>query len=715
MMKDEYLKLDFKDIRTPVDLDRRKFLKRLGGGILIICSLGDFSALPAEILQRRPMPTDLNVYLRIREDGKVELYTGKIEMGQGAITSLAQMLAEELDVQLDDVVMVMGDTDLCPWDMGTFGSMTTRFFGPPLRAAGAEARAILLELGSDKLGVPVSGLMAEDGEIHERNNQKVKVSYADLTKGQKIVKKLVDKPTLKRPDEFKIIGKPVLRQDADLKVTGQAKYAGDIRVPGMLSARILRPPSHDAILRNLNTDGLKDFKDVVVVNEKEMFAVLHPDPERAQQALASVKADWDEPDPEVNDKTIFNYLVEKAGTGEPAGRGGNLSEGQKLSKEIVEKDYLNSYVAHAPMEPHAATAIFEDGELTIWASTQTPFRLQESIAEMLGIPIEKVRVMQNFVGGGFGGKSNNQQAMEAARLSKITGKPVQLIWTRKEEFFYDTFRPAAVVKIKSGLDAEGKISMWDYQVYFAGERGSQHFYDIPHHQTVAYGEWGGSRGVHPFAVGPWRAPANNTNTFARESHVDCMAHKAGMDPYEFRMKNLKDPRMIRVLKAVVEKFGYQPGKYPSGRGIGIACGIDAGTYVAHIAEVDVDRSSGKIKVKRVTCAQDMGLIINPQGALIQMEGCIIMGLGYVLSEEIQFDGGKIHNQNFDDYEFTKFSWVPKIEPVFIDAMEEPAQGGGEPAIVCMGAVIANAVFDAVGARVYQLPMTPERVLAAIKG
>ena len=713
MLDDDYLKLDFKDTKIPVDLGRREFLKRLGGGIIIICSISDFSVLHAEILQRRPMPTDLNVYLRIREDGKVELYTGKIEMGQGAITSLAQMLAEELDVKLEDVVMIMGDTNLCPWDMGTFGSMTTRFFGPPLRTAGAEARAILFELASERLGVPVNRLDANEGVIHDKNNPTGEITYAEITKGQKIVKKLEGKPTLKKPEKFKIIGKSILRQDSALKVTGEAKYAGDIRLPGMLSAKILRPPAHGATLRQLDTSGLKDFGDVIVVNEKDLFTVLHEDPERAQKALATVKAEWQVPEPEVNDKTIFKYLVGKAGDGEMVDSGGDLSQGINISKEIVEEEYLNSYVAHAPMEPHAATAVFENGKLTIWASTQTPFRLQESASELLGITTENVRVMQNFVGGGFGGKSNNQQALEAARLAKLIRKPVQVIWTRREEFFYDTFRPAAVVKIKSGLDGSGRISLWDYKVYFAGERGSSHFYNIPHHQTVASGEWGGSRGIHPFSVGPWRAPANNTNTFARESQIDIMAHKAGMDPFDFRLKNLKDPKMIRVLKAVADKFNYQPSKHPSGRGFGMACGIDAGTYVAHMAEVEVDRSTGKIKVKRVACAQDMGLVINPQGALIQMEGCIIMGLGYALSEEIQFDGGKIHNQNFNDYEFTQFSWIPKIEHVFIDAKEDPAQGGGEPAIICMGALIANAVFDAVGVRLLQLPMTPERVLAAI--
>ncbi len=713
MLDDDYLKLDFKDIKLPVGLNRRDFLKRFGGGIFIICSISDFYVLHAEILQQRPMPTDLNVYLRIKENGKVELYTGKIEMGQGAITSLAQMLAEELDVKLEDVEMIMGDTTLCPWDMGTFGSMTTRFFGPPLRSAGAEARVTLLKLASEHLNLPLERLVINNGIIQDKNNRNLKITYAEITKGQKIVKKLSGKPSLKKPEEFKIIGKSVLRQDSEIKVTGKAKYAGDIRLPGMLSAKILRPPAHGAILKQLETSGLKDFNDVVVVNEKDLFAILHQDPERAQQALASVKAEWQVPDPEVNDKSIFNYLVSKADDGEQVDGSGNVSEGLDISKEIVDEEYLNSYVAHAPMEPHAATASFENGKLTIWASTQTPFRLQESVAELLDIVSENVRVMQNFVGGGFGGKSNNQQALEAARLTKITGKPVQLIWTRREEFFYDTFRPASVVKIKSGLDGSGRISLWDYQVYFAGERGSKHFYDIPHHQTTVYGEWRGTDGIHPFAVGPWRAPANNTNTFARESHMDIMALKAGMDPFDFRLKNSKDPRLIRVLKAVADKFGYQPQKFPSGRGFGMACGIDAGTYVAHMAEIEVDRSIGKIKVKKIACAQDMGLVINPQGALIQMEGSIIMGLGYVLSEEIKFEGGRIQTQNFDDYEITRFFWIPKIEPVLIDAKDDPAQGGGEPAIICMGAVIANALFDAVGIRLFQLPMTPEKVLSAL--
>nr|NIM96704.1 molybdopterin-dependent oxidoreductase [candidate division Zixibacteria bacterium] len=355
----------------------------------------------------------------------------------------------------------------------------------------------------------------------------------------------------------------------------------------------------------------------------------------------------------------------------------------------------------------------EGDKVTVWASTQTPFRAKDEIAQVLGFPSKNVRVIPPFVGGGFGGKTQNRQAVEAARLAKLTGKPVQVAWSRAEEFFYDTFRPAAVVKIKSGIKDSVKISLWDYTVYFAGERGSQQFYDIPHHRTAsAGGGWRGTPGSHPFGTGAWRAPANNTNTFARESQIDIMAIKAGIDPLEFRLKNLKDKRMIGVLTAAAEKFGWTKSKAKNGRGYGLSLGIDSGTYVAHMAEVEVDKK-GAVQVKRVVCAQDMGLVINPEGARMQMEGCITMGLGYALTEEIHFKGGEIFDLNFDTYEIPRFSWLPKIETVLIDAKDSPHQGGGEPAIICMGAVVANAIYDAVGARLFQLPMTPERIKEAL--
>jgi len=707
MKEDGYLDLDFNDVKTPFTVNRREFLKIFGGGIFVFFITSDFSTAQA---QRNQLPSDFNAFLRIGEDGRVTCFTGKIEQGQGVITSLAQMLADELDVTLDSVDMVMGDTDRCPWDMGTFGSMSTRFFGPPLRQAGAEARAVLMDLASEYLKLPVNQLKVEAGVISDKENSKNQVTYAQLTKGKQIERHLEKKPPVKNFSELKVMGKPVLRRDAIEKVTGKAKYAGDIRLPGMLYARILRPPSHDAVLKSVDTSEAEKIEGVKIVRDGDFIAVLHEYPDIAGEAIAKVKAQYDMPESNIDDKTIFDHLIKTASKGEIVAHGGDLTEGKKLSDNTFEEKYLNSYVAHAPIETHTATAQIEGGKVTVWASTQAPFRLKDEVVQMLGVPAQDVRAITPFVGGGFGGKTRNQQGVEAARLAKLTGKPVQVAWTRAEEFFYDTFRPAAVVEITSGITNSGRISLWDYGVYSAGQRGSEQFYDIPHHQTMVYGAGSGG---HPFGTGAWRAPANNTNTFARESQIDIMASKAGVDPIEFRLNNLKDERMIRVLKAVADKFQWTPSKSPSKRGYGVACGTDSGTYVAHIAEVEVDKN-GNVQVKRVVCAQDMGLVINPEGAKIQVEGCITMGLGYALTEEIRFKGGKIFDTNFYPYEITRFSWAPTIETVLINAGDSPAQGGGEPAIICMGAVIANAIFDATGARLFQLPMTPTRIKEAMQ-
>jgi len=571
----------------------------------------------------------------------------------------------------------------------------------------------LMELAVEYLQTPLNKLTAKDGAIFDKTQSKNKVTYAQLTKGKKIAKKLERKATLELVSEFTIVGKPASRTDAAEKVTGKAEFAGDIRLPGMLYARILRPPAHGAKIKSVDTSAAEKIKEVRVVKDGDLIAVLHKHPDEAEKALAKVKAQYDLPETKVDDTTIFDHLLMVAPEGEVVAQGGNLQTGEKLSTEIIEETYLNGYVAHAPTEPHTAVAKIEGNKATVWASTQTPFPAKEEIAQVLGFPSQNVRVITPFVGGGFGGKTRNMQAVEAARLAKLAGKPVQVAWSRAEEFFNDTFRPAAVVKIKSGIKDSSKIFLWDYIVYFAGERGSQQFYDIPHHRTVSTGGgWRGTPGSHPFGTGAWRAPGNNTNTFARESHIDIMASKAGIDPLEFRLKNLKDKRMLRVLTAVAEKFGWNKSKASNGRGYGLACGTDSGTYVAHMAEVEVDKK-GAVQVKRVVCAQDMGLVINPEGAKMQIEGCITMGLGYALTEEIHFKGGEIFDLNFDTYEIPRFSWLPKIETVLIDAKDSPHQGGGEPAIICMGAVVANAIYDAVGARLFQLPMTPERIRAAL--
>ncbi len=692
-------------------MKRRDFFKLLGGGIFVFFQPWD----PSELLdlqaqQGRSLPTEFNAFLQISGDGMVNCYTGKIEMGQGAITSLAQIMADEIEVPFGSVKMVMGDTDLCPWDGGTSGSNTIRTFSVRMRAAAAEAKTVLLQLGSDYLHLPVSQLDVKDGIIFDIKNDKNKVSYGELAKGKKIEKHLDGKPELKDYKKFKFVGKPYLHQDSRVKVTGEAKYAADIQLPGLLHARILRPPSHGAKLLTADVSEAEKIQGIRVVRDGDLIAVLSDDRDKVDEAITRVKAGYSFNEINVDDKSIFDRILKADSVANELRSEGDLDSGKKISDTLTESEYHNSYVAHSPMEPHAATAMIQGDKINVWVSTQAPFRVQDTIAREMKVPLEAVRVQTPFVGGGFGGKSPHAQAVEAVKLAKITGKPVVVAWTRQEEFFYDTFRPAAVVKITSGIDKSGRITLWDFNTYYAGSRGSETIYDVPNARTTDYGRGN----VHPFGTGAWRAPGNNTNTFARESQINIMASKAGIDPLDFRLKNLKDEKMIAVLKAAADKFGYTPAKNPSGRGFGIACGTDVGTWVANIAEVKVDRNTGHVQVIRVACAQDMGLCVNPQGTTIQMEGCITMGMGYALTEEIIFKGGEIKNRSFDTYDIPRFSWVPKIDTVIMESKDQAPHGGGEPAIICMGAVIANAVFDATGARLYQLPMTPERILAAIK-
>ena len=701
-------------------MDRRAFLKRmglLGGGLIVYCAIGEIpvsARTPREGYSGSNVPVDFNAFLRIAPDNRVTCFVGKIEMGQGPITSFAQMLAEELDVAYESVDMVMGDTDLCPWDAGTWGSLSTRYYGVFVKEAAAEAKGVLKELAAERLMCPTKRLAVKNGVVFDKQRPMSRVTYGELTAGKIIERHLKELPPLKLVSEYTISGKPYLRRDSYEKVTGRAQFTADIRVPGMLYAKILRPPAHGARRFRVDTSAAKRMKDVRVVEDGDLIAVLHPDPEGASEALERIEAGFDAPKTGIDDKNIFDHLLKNAPEPMIASEGGDIKKGEARADTIIEETYLNSYVAHAPMEPHAALASVEGDKATVWASTQTPFGVQGLVARTLNVPTENVRVVTPFVGGGFGGKSASAQAVEAARLSKLSGKPVMVNWTREEEFFFDTFRPAAVVKIRSGIDSAGDIAFWDYRVYFAGKRGCINFYDIPHHREAVSGEWRIGEGIHPFAVGPWRAPGANTNTYARDLHMNIMASAAGRDPLEFRLSRLSDKRMRGVLEAAAGQFGWTSSKTPGGRGYGISCGIDAETYVAAMAEVDADRSSGAIEVKRVVCAQDMGQVVNPQGATIQMEGCITMGMGYALSEEVRFENGRLIDVNFDTYEIPRFSWVPQIETVIVPSPEPAPKGGGEPAVICMGGVLATAVYDAVGAKMLQLPMTPQRVKSALK-
>ena len=698
----------------PHAVSRRDFLCLAGGGIAVCVGAAAFAAPGAP-----PYPDDIAAYLLIGGDGRVTVFSGKIEMGQGVMTSLAQMAAEELGVDVQSIDMVMGDTDRCPADMGTFGSMTTRFFGPALRAAAAEARKVLTALAAQRLGVTPGRLAVHGGVVSVTGAPGRQVSYAELARGERLTRRVDAATVLKAAADFEVMGRPVARLDARDKVTGAARYAADIRRPGQLYARLLRPPVHRAQLQSLDTSAAAAMDGVTVVNREDLVAVLHADPERAAEALATLRAEWrlpqeSSPDPD----SIFEHLLHAPLPPAESARRGDVEAARTRTARLFESTYTKGYVAHAPIEPHAALAEVAAGRATVWASTQTPFPTRDHVAHALGMAPERVRVITPFLGGGFGGKSADRQAVEAARLAQICGRPVQVAWDRSEEFFYDRFDPAAIVTLVSGLDAEGRVAFWDFTGYGAGDRAAAHLYDISDLRIrvaggMTYGQAPVAQQLHPFEVGPWRAPGANMNVFAIESQMDIMAAALKVDPLEFRLRHLRDARMRRVLASAAAAFGWRPAAAPSGRGVGIACASDAGSCVAACAEVAVDKAHGTVRVLRVVCAEDLGIVVNPEGARMQIEGAITMGLGYALTEELQFRGGDILDRSFGSYHVPRFSAVPRIEAILVRNDELAPQGAGEPPITIVGAVLANAIFDATGARQWRLPMTAERIRVAM--
>ncbi len=708
MNTDKNTELYFKGSNEPDSNSRRDFIKKLGGGVIVVFCIGKLSLIESYGQNPSQDLLNFNAYLRVKENGRVDCYTGKIEMGQGVITSLAQVLAEELEISIYSIDMIMGDTELCPYDKGTWGSLTTRFADPVLRAAAAEAREVLKGLAADHFEISSELLEASDGTVFVKNNASKKITYADLTKGKKIVKTLKEKPEIKKSKDFKIIGKSVISLDAESKVTGRAKYSGDIKLPGMVHATIVRPEIFGSKKLNIDSSPLSEFEGVVLVEDGDLVAVAHTDPEIAYKASKKVKVSWEAPESRADSESIFQYFEDNIKDNKVFEEEGSLSAGREASETIVEASYYDGYKAHASIETHTATCYFKDGKLTMWASTQTPFGTREQLAKTFDMPLEQVHLKQIYVGGGFGGKIYNQQAVEAAKIAKLSGKPVQLAWNRKEEFMYDRFRTAALVKATSGVDSNGKLKLWNFDIYCAGTRGTKLFYGISNNLTRIFNE-----DIHHFGTGAWRAPGNNSTTFARESHIDTTAHAVGIDALEFRLNNLNDEKMSTTLKLAAKTFDWKRKKQ-NGHGFGIALGADAGTFVAMIAEVYVNKNTGEVQPIRIVCAQDMGQVVNPHGAILQTEGGITMGLGYALYEDIEFNGGKIKSSSFNNYEITRFSKTPKIECVFVDKKDDKPQGAGEPAIICVGGAIANAVFDACGARVNRMPVTSKRILEKLK-
>jgi isoquinoline 1-oxidoreductase len=693
------------------ELARRDFFKALGGGLLIVFALKGALAQDESGGRRGggnrggggALPQEVSAWLHVGDDGAVTAYTGKVEMGQGIRTSLAQAVAEELRAPLESVRLLMGDTDQTPYDQGTFGSRSTPTMNPQLRRAAAAAREMLIDLAADRLKVERESLVAAGGRVTHPPTKR-SLGYGELAKGLTFVKAIDAGVALTPADKWEVLGKSAPKVTGRAVVTGKHRYTSDMKRPGMLYGKVLRPSAIGATLSSVDTKGAEAMAGVVVVRDGEFVGVAAPTTQTASQALAAIRPEW-KTTPQPSSEEIFDYFKKNAS--EEGGRGarpeyvrGSISDGLAAAKQKLEGKYTVAYIAHAPLEPRAAVAEWTSGKLTVWTGTQRPFGVRGELAEAFRIPETQVRVIVPDTGSAYGGKHTGEAAVEAARLAKAAGRPVKLVWTREEEFTWAYFRPGGLIEVKSGAADDGRVTAWEFHNYNSGAAGIRAPYDIAHqriefHQTHS-----------PLRQGSYRALAATANNFARETHMDELARALKLEPLELRRRNLKDERLVAVLEAAAKAFGWGKSARVAGRGVGLACGNEKGGYVATCAEVAVDGAGG-VKVLRVVTAFECGAIVNPDGLKNQVEGAIIQGLGGALFESVEFRDGHVLNPRFSLYRVPRFGDVPALETVLLDRKDLPSAGAGESPLIALAPALGNAIFDATGVRLRSLPLVPK--------
>ena len=671
------------------ELTRRDFLTALGGGIVVLCVVEDADAQESG---RRAHtgdahPQEISAWLHIGEDGAVTVFTGKTEVGQNIRTSLSQAVAEELHVPVANIRMLMADTDLTPYDMGTFGSRTTPTMAPQLRKAAAAAREALIDLAASEWKVNRRAVQVVDGRVSCEGHA---AGFGELTHGRQLVQTIGANAALTPATEWKIAGHSVPKVDGRDFVTGKHQYSTDVKRPGMLHGKVLRPPAFGAKLASFDDSAVKQTPGVTVAREGDFAAVAAPDAETAERVLATLKAEW-KSEPQPSDRDLYAYLKAHAEAGEDRDNRGSVEQGMAEADHKLSESYTVAYIAHIPLEPRAAVAEWNGDKLTVWTGTQRPFGVRTELMETFGIPEERVRVIVPDTGSGYGGKHSGECAIEAARLAKAAGKPVKVVWTREEEFTWGYVRPAGVIEISSGARSDGRITAWEFHNYNSGSSGMQITYEIPNRQIVFHPS------KSPLRQGSYRGLAATANHFARESHMDELAHAVGMDPLEFRLKNLKDQRQRAVLEAAAEKFGW--GKH---KAAGLSLGFEKGSYVGCCAEISME--GGRPKIVRVVEAFECGAVVNPDHLRNQVEGAVIMAIGGALFEQLHFDNGRLTNPMLSRYRVPRFGDVPAIETVLVDRKDLPSAGAGETPIIGLAPAVGNAIFQATGKRLRSMPM-----------
>ncbi|HKT88381.1 MAG TPA: molybdopterin cofactor-binding domain-containing protein [Candidatus Sulfotelmatobacter sp.] len=690
------------------DLDRRDFFKFLGAGILVVSVLKPIAVAQESGGGRRrggeSLPKDIDAWLHLGEDGKVTVYTGKVEVGQNIRTSLTQAVSEELHVPMGKIELVMGDTQLTPFDMGTFGSRTTPTMNLQLRKVASAARETLIGLAATQWKTDRQTLVATDGKITDSANNR-SIEYAVLTKGQQITQEVSSDPVLIPAADWKVAGHSASKVDGRDFVTGRHRYPSDQTLPGMLYGKVLRPAAFNASLTSLDTQKAEQMG-VTVVHDGNFVGVAAPSSELAIAAVEAIKADW-KSDPQPSNKDLFDYLRKNTEEGtDPTGDGDRFDQGSvdpalAWADHKLQQTYTVQYIAHVPLEPRAALAKWDGDHLTVWTGTQRPFGVRGQLAEAFHIPEDSVRVFMPDTGAAYGGKHTGETAIEAARLARAAKRPVKVVWTREEEFTWAYFRPAGVIDVISGVRSDGTITAWEFHNYNSGSAGIRTYYEVPNQRIVFHPV------RTPLRQGSYRALAATANHFARESHMDELAHAVKMDSLEFRLKNLKNERLRNVFEAAAKQFGWGKSKNSSGQGFGMGGGYEKLGNVATFAEVKVDRSTGDVQVVRLVTAFECGAIVNPDGLRNQLEGSNVQGLGGTLFEAIQFENGKILNPRLSQYRVPRFSDLPTIEVVLLDRKDIPSVGAGECPLIGVAPAIANAIFDATGVRLRALPLVPD--------
>ncbi len=683
--------------------DRRSFFKFFGAGLFIFCAASKAAALQESGAARRnsedSLPKEIDAWLHIGEKGDITVFTGKVEVGQNIRTSLSQGVAEELRVPLDSIHLVMGDTQLVPFDMGTFGSRTTPTMNLQLRRVSAAARDALIAIAAKQWDTDPSQLSAARGKVLETGSSR-SATYSELVKGQQITQLLPSEDPLIPPAQWTVAGQPAAKVDGRDFVTGAHRYPSDQNLPDMLYGKIVRPPAFDATLLSADITETSKLPEVTAVRDGNFLGVAAPTSALAAKAAATIHATW-KSDPQPSNAQLFEYLKKNQ---EPAGDNprtevGNVSSVFSTTKNRLQSTYNINYIAHAPLEPRAALAQWDGDQLTVWTGTQRPFGVRGELAAAFHIPEQKIRVLMPDTGSGYGGKHTGDAALEAARLARAAKRPVKVVWTREEEFTWAYFRPAGVIEITSAADPSGKLTAWEFHNYNSGGAGIRTYYDVPN-QLIEFHEV-----KSPLRQGSYRGLAATANHFAREVHMDEIAHSLKIDPLEFRLRNLKEERLRAVFTEGAKKFGWG-GPKPANHGYGVGGGYEKLGYVATFVEVAA-APDGNIKILRVFTAFDCGAVVNPDGLRNQIIGANIMGLGGALFEAVEFDNGRILNNRFSKYRVPRFRDVPAMDSLLLDRKDQPPVGAGEAPIVGLAPAISNAVFDVSGIRLRSLPMAPQ--------